>query len=55
MQSGIKAKKGPSQTVGAGPYLGGPTFDPLASANIELNLSDWKGWADRYQALNQGA
>lgn len=51
----IKAKKEPSQQLGAGPYLGGPTFNPLDNAENINNLSDWKNWADRYNDLNGGA
>ena len=54
MQPGIKTKKGPSQHDGAGPYLGGPTFNPLDSPQIDNNLSEWKRWADRYESLNGG-
>ena len=52
---GIKTNKGPSQQLGAGPYLGGPTFDPLDSEKSDGNLTEWKTWADRYEALNGGA
>ena len=54
MQPEIKTKKGPSQHDGAGPYLGGPTFNPLDSPQIDNNLSEWKRWADRYESLNGG-
>lgn len=55
MQHEIKTKKGPSQQHGTGPYLGGPTFNPLDNENKGDNLADWKTWADRYEALNGGA
>ena len=55
MQTKIKTENPTRQTIDAGLNLGGPTFDPLDTANIDVNLSAWKDWANRYEQLNGGA
>ena len=63
MTTGIKTKKDDSQRASAGPNLGGPTSNPLASGKIQINTAieddnlvcGARAWVARYLELNGGA
>lgn len=50
----IRTKKGTVQQSEGIPNLGGPTSTHLDSSYIDVNLSDFRDFADRYEELNRG-